>query len=576
MSTARSGRQVVLAAVDVRAEGHAVVGQLAQVGQRHHLEAAGIGQDRPGPVHEPVQPAQPLDPLRARPQHQVIGVAEHDLGARSPHRVGRHRLDRRRGADRHEGRRLDGAVGGVQPAAPRRAVGGERLEAEAGHAGALQQAGVAVGVEAVALGDGVGIGRLHPLEPGEGADQHEQGRARQVEVGQQQVGAAEPVAGRDEDVGLALERMEPAVGVDGALQQAQAGGADGDDAPARRPRGVDPLGRRGADLAPFAMHAVVLDPLGLDRQEGAGADVEGQEHAADAGVLQRPEQAFGEVEPGGRRGDRARPLGVDGLVVGAVGVLRALGPRDVGRQRHLAGLFQGVEQRRVGQPEVEQHLALGPLLGHRRRQAVAEVDPVVRPQPLGRPGEGEPAPVAGPPVQGHLDLGLAAPAAQPRRDHPCVVEHHQVARPQQVGQVADAVVAKLRADGQQPRRIARLGRPVGDPLARQLEVEVGGLHGIRFGVVGVFGGIRHLSLVEFRCVLLGSARAGKAESAEPRRATRGGKLRKVYLWASSVIFGRRSGFRGLLSDGAKFWNFIREINDKRPATDEANALRRRV
>jgi hypothetical protein len=43
------------------------------------------------------------------------------------------------------------------------------------------------------------------LLPGEGADQHEQGRLGQVEIGHQHVGGAEAVAGRDEDVGLGGE-----------------------------------------------------------------------------------------------------------------------------------------------------------------------------------------------------------------------------------------------------------------------------------------------------------------------------------------------------------------------------------
>ena len=47
----------------------------------HHLVAAAVGQDRPLPAHEPVQPAELRDPLRARTQHQMIGVAEDDVGA---------------------------------------------------------------------------------------------------------------------------------------------------------------------------------------------------------------------------------------------------------------------------------------------------------------------------------------------------------------------------------------------------------------------------------------------------------------------------------------------------------------
>jgi hypothetical protein len=74
-------RRQAWAAVEVRAEGDAILGDLAQLLQRHDLEAAGIGEDRSRPVHEPVQAAQPRDPLGAGAQHQVIGVAEDDLGA---------------------------------------------------------------------------------------------------------------------------------------------------------------------------------------------------------------------------------------------------------------------------------------------------------------------------------------------------------------------------------------------------------------------------------------------------------------------------------------------------------------
>src|SRR5581483_7346156 len=53
---------------------------------------------------------------------------------------------------------------------------------------ALQQTGIAIGEEAIVLGDGMGIGGAHALGAGEGADQHEQRRFRQMEIGQQQIG----------------------------------------------------------------------------------------------------------------------------------------------------------------------------------------------------------------------------------------------------------------------------------------------------------------------------------------------------------------------------------------------------
>ena len=49
--------------------------------QAEDLIAAAVGEDRPVPADEAVQPAAPRDQLVARPQVQVIGVAEDDLGA---------------------------------------------------------------------------------------------------------------------------------------------------------------------------------------------------------------------------------------------------------------------------------------------------------------------------------------------------------------------------------------------------------------------------------------------------------------------------------------------------------------
>ena len=79
---------------------------LPQRRERHHLKAAGIGQDRVRPVHECMQPAKRGDALRRRPQHQMIGVAEQNLGARGAHVIVMHALDRGLRADRHEGRRV--------------------------------------------------------------------------------------------------------------------------------------------------------------------------------------------------------------------------------------------------------------------------------------------------------------------------------------------------------------------------------------------------------------------------------------------------------------------------------------
>ena len=72
----------------MRLENDATLVELAQLGEAHHLETAGIGKDRMRPVHEPMQAAELGDTLGARRQHQVIGVGEHDVGAERAHLAG--------------------------------------------------------------------------------------------------------------------------------------------------------------------------------------------------------------------------------------------------------------------------------------------------------------------------------------------------------------------------------------------------------------------------------------------------------------------------------------------------------
>ena len=100
--------------------------------------------------------------------------------------------------------------------------------------------GVAVAVEAVAGGDGVGVGREHPLAAGEGRDQQEQRRARQVEVREERVDRAELVARHDGQIGPAGPGGDGAVRARGRLQR-----ADG-----RRPHRDHAAGLRGAPAPP--------------------------------------------------------------------------------------------------------------------------------------------------------------------------------------------------------------------------------------------------------------------------------------------------------------------------------------
>ena len=126
------GGEHVLAAIEVAAEFDALLGQLAQLAEAHHLIAAGIGQDRAVPVHEPVKTAKPRDAFGAGAQHKVIGVAEDYVRAGCTHSLRLHRLDRGGGANRHEGRRADLAALHRDDAGARLAGGGVEGEGKSG------------------------------------------------------------------------------------------------------------------------------------------------------------------------------------------------------------------------------------------------------------------------------------------------------------------------------------------------------------------------------------------------------------------------------------------------------------
>ncbi len=194
--------------------------------------------------------------------------------------------------------------------------------------------------------------------------------------------------------------------------------------------------------------------------------------------MQRIDKGRGEVQPRGRRRDRAGLAGEHRLVTLAVDRHAAPRPLDIGRQRHRAMPREGRAERLALDVEAQLHGAIRLLGDDFGREALGEFDAVAGMQPPRAFGIGLPAPAAEIVRQGDLDRRRAAPADQPRRDHLGVVAHQQIARPQQVGQVGDLPVCEpaRRRHHQQPRGIARLGRAVGDQLARQVEVEIGKAH----------------------------------------------------------------------------------------------------
>ena len=92
---------------------------LPQLRERENLKTAAIGQDRPAPVHKPMQPAKVPNDLHPRPNEKVVGVAENDLGLEFAQFAGAHAFHTPLSPDWHEGRRLDHAMRGRQATAAR-------------------------------------------------------------------------------------------------------------------------------------------------------------------------------------------------------------------------------------------------------------------------------------------------------------------------------------------------------------------------------------------------------------------------------------------------------------------------
>ncbi len=100
-------------------------------------------------------------------------------------------------------------------------------------------------------------------------------------------------------------------------------------------------------------------------------------------------------------------------------------------------------------------------------KSVGKDETVAGPQPPCALRISPPRAAAGLHGQCNLDRSLPAPADEPRRNDLGVVEHEQVARTQQLRQIANPPVEQPagRGQDQQPGGVARLGRMVRDQLA---------------------------------------------------------------------------------------------------------------
>ena len=98
-------------AVDMAAEGDALFFDASEVSQGKDLKAPGIGQDRPVPAHKTVNASPAVHEFISRPDMEMIGVAQRDLGADGFQVIrGQPSLDRACCRDVHKDRCLYDAV----------------------------------------------------------------------------------------------------------------------------------------------------------------------------------------------------------------------------------------------------------------------------------------------------------------------------------------------------------------------------------------------------------------------------------------------------------------------------------
>ena len=104
------GHPTHIAAVVNRAEGDAVVVELARIGEREDLEPARVGEHRPIVVHELVHPAGFRNHIFTGALRQMVGVRKHHLGFQLAKLRRGDALHRGRCADGHKHRSVEIAV----------------------------------------------------------------------------------------------------------------------------------------------------------------------------------------------------------------------------------------------------------------------------------------------------------------------------------------------------------------------------------------------------------------------------------------------------------------------------------
>ena len=320
-------------------------------------------------------------------------------------------------------------------------------------------------------GDGILVGPLHDACAKKGAHEHEERRTGKVKVGDEGVDGTEPVARRDEESGVAPIGVHDAGVVNRAFEKAHGGRADSDDSPAGLPHGIDPRRRLPGDLSPLPLHLVFPHRVRADRHERAGADMQRKGNTPDSCCGEGLEQSLREVQPGGRGGDGPGMEGEDGLIVAAVALIRMT--PDVGWQRHDSVAIEMGQKLLPGHADIENDGSARLPGDDSGRHLARQRDRLPRLELAGRARENPPQATALTTHGRHLDRGAGTLPAHPDGHDPGIVDHENVARIEEPGEIREDVMGPLArpVDIQKARRIAGLHRACRDPVGRKVEVE---------------------------------------------------------------------------------------------------------
>src|SRR5207237_1475868 len=156
---------------------------------------------------------------------------------------------------------------------------------------------------------------------------------------------------------------------------------------------------------------------------------------------------------------------------------------DVGRRRHLSD-SSNLLQRVGGAIQMDDGGASALLLDRSAQHRIVEANPRAGGQAAAGTGQRFPA-IAFPvqrPEQEHLGLSpIIAAAEEARRENSAVIQHQQIAGLEEPWQLANGAVDQPIRDGieyEHPGGVALSRRMLRDPLARQVVIEVSGLHAV--------------------------------------------------------------------------------------------------